>query len=69
MTSECQPSLSSPARIAWSRADGMLLSELIEIRSQTASRLSSKSWPAQSDSPKRCFQSSRTKSGGRKHQV
>ena len=55
--------------MTWSRSDGMLLSELIEIRSQTASRLSSKSFPAQSESPKRSFHSARTRSGGRKHQV
>ena len=69
MTSECQPSSSRPLRITWSRSEGMLLSELIPIRSQTASRLSSKSRPAQSESPKSRFQSSRTWSGGRKHHV
>ena len=41
-----------PCASTWSRSEGMLLSELIAIRSQTASRLSSKSWPAQSESPK-----------------
>jgi hypothetical protein len=47
----------------------MLLSDEIEIRSHTASRLSSKSEPAQSDSPNRSCQSDRTKSGGLKHHV
>ena len=38
------------------------------IRSQTASRLSSKSLPAQSSRPKRSCHSRRTWSGGRKHE-